>query len=72
MTRKVHYAIDVEGDFEEGSWSAWLGACFYKAWEHGNIDWELSYLWDNNTDVKEEVTCKRCLGMLKNDLWSLD
>ena len=64
--RRVHYGIDIDYDW------ALLGACFYTAWYHGNIDYKLKYLWDNNTEDKTKVTCKRCLGMLRTDLRSLD
>ncbi len=62
--RRVHYDIEIEGCL--------LGACFHKAWENDNIDWNLSYIWNNNTMKKDNVTCKRCLGMLRTDLRSLD
>ncbi len=65
---KVHYAIMV--DFDDGQ--SYLGACFYKAWENGNIDYKLKYLWNKNTTVRDKVTCKRCLGMLRTGLRSLD
>ncbi len=72
--RKKHYAIELDFDEDDdgNAGTAWIGACWYAGWYRTNIDYKLKYLWDNNTMDKDEVTCKRCLAMLKNDLGSHD
>lgn len=60
--RKIHFAIDI-GD----EWS--IIACMYTWLENqGNVS---SPNW-KATAIKEKVTCKRCLGMMKTDFRSLD
>ncbi len=65
-THKLHYAIDI--DFDDGS--SWLGACFYKKWTNGAD--QVDKAWFNTTKSKDSVTCKRCLGMLRTDLITID
>lgn len=58
----IHYDLGLDYEF------AFI-ACIYTQWENkGDVNMPS---WKNTTE-KDEVTCKRCLGMIKTDFRSLD
>ncbi|MEE9446200.1 MAG: hypothetical protein V3V19_11115 [Cocleimonas sp.] len=58
----IHYDLDLEYGYVSI-------ACYYTYWKNqGDINMPN---WKNTTD-EDKVTCKRCLGMLKTDLRSIE
>lgn len=75
--QKSHYGFVIDNPYV-------IGACFYRRWYNGENE---DYFWDNNEieysnfgsmrrlteeEMKDRVTCKRCLGMSNTGFHSVE
>ena len=64
LMKKTKRKVHLDMDFDEYK----MIACFYNQWMNSGVPMPN---WKTTVD-ENEVTCKRCLGMIRTDLLSID